>query len=78
MSPTARAWAKEHGMSEQEFARYLIRRHEESGDPFAHDTGGHAAGTDSIRGLKNQAPPASSSDFPFEDGATDDADKIFR
>jgi hypothetical protein len=51
MSPTARAWAKEHGMSEQEMARYLIRQHEESGDPFAHDTG-HAAGRDQIEGFE--------------------------
>jgi hypothetical protein len=52
MSPTARAWAKEHGMSERDFAKYLIARHEETGDPFAHDTGGHAAGRDKIRGFE--------------------------
>jgi hypothetical protein len=47
MSPTARAWAKEHRMSERDFAKYLIARHEEAGDPFAHDTG-HAAGAGDV------------------------------
>jgi hypothetical protein len=51
MSPMARAWAKEHQMSERDFAQYLIDRHQEAGDPFAHDTG-HAAGRDKIRGFE--------------------------
>jgi hypothetical protein len=51
MSPTARAWAKEHRMSERDFAKYLIARHEEAGDPFAHDTG-HAAGRDERTGFE--------------------------
>jgi hypothetical protein len=55
MSPTARAWAKEHRMSERDFAKYLIARHEEAGDPFAHDTGGHAAGRDKIKGFEPEA-----------------------
>jgi hypothetical protein len=34
MSADARGWAKEHGMSETDFARYLIRQ-QESDDGFA-------------------------------------------
>jgi hypothetical protein len=56
MSPTARAWAKEHRMSERDFGKYLIARHEEAGDPFAHDTG-HAAGRDKIRGFEPTLDP---------------------
>jgi hypothetical protein len=52
LSPTAKSWAREHGMTLQEFARYLIARHLESDSPFAHDTGGHAAARDSIRGFE--------------------------
>jgi hypothetical protein len=52
LSPTARLWAKEHKMSEKDFAKYLIARHMESDSPFANDTGGHAAGRDSIRGFE--------------------------
>jgi hypothetical protein len=51
MSPTARAWAKEHRMSERDFAKYLIARHEEAGDPFANDVG-HAAGRGQIKGFE--------------------------
>jgi hypothetical protein len=28
LSPTAREWAREHGMSENEMARHLLRQHE--------------------------------------------------
>src|SRR5262249_32788597 len=55
MSPTARTWAKEHGMSEQEFARYLIARHQESGDPFANDVAEHPPGRNQIEGFEPQA-----------------------
>jgi hypothetical protein len=54
MSPTARAWAKEHQMSERDFGQYLIDRHQEAGDPFAHDTG-HPAGRSDIEGFAPEA-----------------------
>jgi hypothetical protein len=54
LSPTARAWAKEHKMSEKDFAKYLIARHMESDEPFAHDMG-VPAGRDSIRGFESEA-----------------------
>jgi hypothetical protein len=53
MSPTARAWAKEHRMSERDFAKYLIARHEEAGDPFAADVG-VPGGRDSIEGFSSE------------------------
>ena len=39
MSADARGWAKEHGMSEQEFGKYLINQHQNSEEPFAGDVG---------------------------------------
>jgi hypothetical protein len=33
MSADARGWAKEHGMSEQDFAKYLITQHQNSEEP---------------------------------------------
>ena len=33
MSADARGWAKEHGMSEQEFGKYLINQHQNSEEP---------------------------------------------
>jgi hypothetical protein len=54
LSPTARVWAKEHKMSERDFAKYLIARHMESDEPFAEDVG-IPAGRDSIRGLEPEA-----------------------
>jgi hypothetical protein len=39
LSRTARAWAKEWGMSDTEMARYLIQQHIERGDAFAGDVG---------------------------------------
>jgi hypothetical protein len=81
MSAEARGWAKEHKMSEQEFAKYLIARHRESGDPFAGDMGS-PAGRDQIEGFAASEPQAdmvvndvvddvpgqgySNSPFPFE------------
>jgi len=37
MSADARGWAREHKMSEEEFARYLINQHQNSEEPFAGD-----------------------------------------
>jgi len=53
LSPTARAWAREWGMSDAEMAQYLIQRHQESGDAFAGDVG-EAAGRDSVSGFPPQ------------------------
>jgi hypothetical protein len=39
MSADARGWAKEHGMSETDFAKYLITQHQDSEEPFAGDVG---------------------------------------
>jgi hypothetical protein len=50
MSPEAREAARENNMTEQEFARYLINRHRESGDPFAGDVG-VAPGAEGIHGF---------------------------
>jgi hypothetical protein len=33
MSADARSWAKEHGMSETDFAKYLITQHQNSEEP---------------------------------------------
>ena len=33
MSADARGWAKEHGMSETDFAKYLITQHQNSEEP---------------------------------------------
>ena len=33
MSADARGWAREHKMSEEEFARYLINQHQNSEEP---------------------------------------------
>jgi hypothetical protein len=33
MSADARGWAKEHGMSEQEFGKYLINQHQNAEEP---------------------------------------------
>jgi hypothetical protein len=33
MSADARGWAREHGMSEQDFAKYLITQHQNSEEP---------------------------------------------
>jgi hypothetical protein len=33
MSADARGWAREHGMSEQEFGKYLINQHQNSEEP---------------------------------------------
>jgi hypothetical protein len=33
MSADARGWAKEHGMSEEEFGKYLINQHQNSEEP---------------------------------------------
>jgi hypothetical protein len=65
-------------MSERDFAKYLIARHEEAGDPFANDVG-HAAGRDQIKGFEPEpldpfagdvGTPAGRDDidsaFPFE------------
>jgi hypothetical protein len=62
MSPTARAWAKEHGMSERDFGKYLIARHQESGDPFASDVGGHPPGRSEIRGFESDPQDAFAGD----------------
>ena len=53
LSPTARAWATEWGMSDAEMAQYLIDRHRESGDAFANDVG-TAAGRDDRSGFPPQ------------------------
>jgi len=37
MSADARGWAREHKMSEEEFARHLINQHRNSEEPFAGD-----------------------------------------
>ena len=50
LSPTARAWAREWGMSDSEMAKYLIGRHRESGEAFADDVG-TAAGRDDRSGF---------------------------
>jgi hypothetical protein len=81
MSADARGWAPEHKMSEEDFARYLIARHRESGDPFADDVG-EPAGRNQIEGFTASEPQAnllvndvvedvpgqgySNSPFPFE------------
>jgi hypothetical protein len=81
MSAEARGWAAEHKMSEPDFAKYLIARHRESGDPFAGDVGS-PAGRDQIEGFTASEPQAdllvndvvddipgqgySNSPFPFE------------
>jgi hypothetical protein len=81
MSAEARGWAKEHKMSEQEFAKYLIARDRESGDPFAGDVGtsdafagdvGEPAGlltpfeNDVVDAALGRERNSTSGDFPFD------------
>jgi hypothetical protein len=70
MSPTARAWAKEHGMSERDFGNYLIARHMESDSPFAHDTG-VPAGRDSNRGFEPESLDPFAGDVGVPAGRSD-------
>jgi len=64
LSPTARAWAREWGMSDAEMAQYLIQRHQESGDPFVNDVGS-AAYTGDV-GEAAAAQRLLETEYPFE------------
>jgi hypothetical protein len=56
LSPTARAWAREWGMTDAEMARYLIQQHMERGEPFALENDvGVAAGRDDRSGFPPDA-----------------------
>jgi hypothetical protein len=57
LSKTARAWAKQWGMSDTQMARYLIQQHIERGDAFAGDVGA-APGGDGVHGF----PPTEAQD----------------
>jgi len=52
LSREARAWARHWGLTDRQFGEFLLTQHLERGDPFAHDTGGHAAGKDRIKGFE--------------------------
>jgi hypothetical protein len=72
LSATARAWAKEWGMSDTEMARYLIQQHQERQEPFALENDvGTAAGRDDRSGF-----PPSQDVFAGDVGAAPGAEGV--